>query len=67
MSKTGSAAKVKLNSFADLFSASDMTAGADQVQEIPLSELYEFEDTLLRYWTMRKCRRQWRVSKTMVY
>ena len=42
MSKTGSATKVKLNSFDDLFGASDMTAGADQVQEIPLSELYEF-------------------------
>ena len=41
MSKTGSATKVKLNSFDDLFGASDMTAGADQVQEIPLSELYE--------------------------
>ena len=42
MSKAGSAAKVKLNSFDDLFGASDMTAGTDQVQEIPLSELYEF-------------------------
>lgn len=42
MSKTGSASKVKLNSFDDLFGASDMTAGTDQVQEIPLSELYEF-------------------------
>ena len=27
MSKTGSATKVKLNSFDDLFGASDMTAG----------------------------------------
>ena len=43
MSKAGSAAKVKLNSFDDLFGASDMTAGTDQVQEIPLSELYEFK------------------------
>ena len=42
MSKAGSAAKVKLNSFDDLFGASDMTAGTNQVQEIPLSELYEF-------------------------
>lgn len=30
MSKAGSAAKVKLNSFDDLFGASDMTAGTDQ-------------------------------------
>lgn len=36
MSKAGSAAKVKLNSFDDLFGASDMTAGTDQVQEMPL-------------------------------
>ena len=43
MSKAGSAAKVKLNSFDDLFEASDMTAGTNQVQEIPLSELYEFK------------------------
>ena len=43
MSKAGSAAKVKLNSFDDLFGASDMTAGTNQVQEIPLSELYEFK------------------------
>ena len=42
MNKAGSAAKVKLNSFDDLFGASDMTACTDQVQEIPLSELYEF-------------------------
>ena len=40
MSKTGSATKVKLNSFDDLFGASDMTAGADQVQEIPLYFIY---------------------------
>ena len=43
MSKAGSAEKVKLNSFDDLFGASDMTAGTNQVQEIPLSELYEFK------------------------
>lgn len=43
MNKAGSAAKVKLNSFDDLFGASDMTVGTDQVQEIPLSELYEFK------------------------
>ena len=43
MNKAGSAAKVKLNSFDDLFGASDMTAGTDQVQEIPLSDLYEFK------------------------
>ena len=66
MNKAGSAAKVKLNSFDDLFGASDMTVGTDQVQEIPLSSFMSSKDTLLRCWMMRKCRRQWRVSKIMV-
>ena len=66
MSKAGSAAKVKLNSFDDLFGASDMIAGTDQVQEIPLSELYEFKGTLLRFWMMKRCRKQWRASEIMV-
>lgn len=43
MSKTGSAAKVKLNTFDDLFGGSVMQTGTEQVQEIPLSELYEFK------------------------
>jgi ParB family chromosome partitioning protein len=43
MSKTGSAAKIKLNSYDDLFGGSEVQAAADQVQEIPLSDLYEFK------------------------
>lgn len=43
MSKTGSAAKVKLNTFDDLFGGSVMQTGTEQVQEIPLSDLYEFK------------------------
>lgn len=43
MSKTGSASKVKLNTFDDLFGGSVMQTGTEQVQEIPLSELYEFK------------------------
>ena len=39
MSKTGSAAKVKLNSFDDLFGASDMSAGTDQVQAVSYTHL----------------------------
>lgn len=51
MNKAGSAAKVKLNSFDDLFGASDMTAGTDQVQEIlPFQSFMSSEDTLLRCW-----------------
>ena len=43
MNKTGSAAKVKLNSFDDLFGDGQPQAGIEQVQEIALSELHEFK------------------------
>jgi ParB family chromosome partitioning protein len=43
MSKAGSAAKIKLNSYDDLFGSPDIPAGIDQVQEIQLSDLYEFK------------------------
>ena len=43
MSKIGSAAKVKLNSFDDLFGTEQPQAGTEQVQEIALSELHEFK------------------------
>ena len=43
MSKAGSAAKIKLNSYDDLFGSSEIQASTEQVQEIPLSELYEFK------------------------
>ena len=38
MSKVGSAAKIKLNSFDDLFGSAE-TPGTEQVQEIALTEL----------------------------
>ncbi len=43
MNKLGSAAKVKLNSFDDLFGTEQPQAGTEQVQEIVLSELHEFK------------------------
>lgn len=43
MSKIGSAAKVKLNSFDDLFGTEQPQTGTEQVQEIALSELHEFK------------------------
>ena len=43
MSKTGSATKVKLNSFDDLFGTEQPQTGTEQVQEIALSELHEFK------------------------
>ena len=45
MSKTGSAAKVKLNSFDDLFSTSEVPqTGLEQIINAPLQDLYEFKD-----------------------
>ena len=45
MNKTGSAAKVKLNSFDDLFGNNEMqTAGAEQIINVPLAELHDFKN-----------------------
>lgn len=46
MSKTGSAAKVKLNSFDDLFGTEQPLAGTEQVQEIALSEFSDRKLTI---------------------
>ena len=45
MNKTGSAAKVKLNSFDDLFGNNEMqTAGVEQIINAPLAELHDFKN-----------------------
>lgn len=45
MNKTGSAAKVKLNSFDDLFGNNEMqTAGSEQIINAPLAELHDFKN-----------------------
>lgn len=56
MSKIGSAAKVKLNSFDDLFGTDQPQAGTEQVQE-RYQNCMSLKDTRLRYWTMKRCRR----------
>ena len=42
MNKRGSADKIKLSSFDDLFGTEEAGTGTEQVQEIPLCELHEF-------------------------
>ena len=42
MNKRGSADKIKLSSFDDLFGTQEAGTGTEQVQEIPLRELHEF-------------------------
>ncbi len=43
MSKAGSAAKIKMSKFEDLFVSSEGQADPDQVQEIALSQLHDFK------------------------
>lgn len=43
MSKAKSAAKVRLNSYDDLFGSAGVQSDSGQVQEIPLSELHDFK------------------------
>lgn len=69
MNKTGSAAKVKLNSFDDLFGDGQPQAGIEQVQEIALSELHEFKghpfkvlDDEKMQETVGECQRAWRAD-----
>ena len=63
MSKTGSAAKVKLNSFDDLFGTEQPQTGTEQVQEIALSELHEFKGHPFKVLDDEKM--QERVQKTV--
>ena len=42
MNKRGSADKIKLSSFDDLFGTQEAGTGTEQVQEIPLCEMHEF-------------------------
>ena len=44
-SKTGSASKIKMESFDDLFGGSSVQeTGAEQIINAPLADLYEFKD-----------------------
>ena len=61
--KTGSASKIKMESFDDLFGGSSaQEIGAEQIINAPLADLHEFKDHPLRYWTMKRWRKQRRVS-----
>jgi ParB family chromosome partitioning protein len=62
MNKTGSAAKVKLNSFDDLFGDGQPQAGTEQVQEIALSELHEFKGHPFKVLDDEECQRAWRAD-----
>ena len=50
MNKTGSATKVKLNSFDDLFGIEQPQLGIEQVQEIALTELHGFKEHPFKVW-----------------
>lgn len=67
MNKTGSAAKVKLNSFDDLFGNNEMqTAGVEQIINAPLAELHDFKNHPFRVVDDEKMEEK-RVSASMAY
>ena len=58
-------ANVSLSSYDDIFSTeqSRMEAGQEHVQEIPVwKSCIPLRGIRLRYWTMKRWIRQWRVS-----
>lgn len=70
MNKRGSADKIKLSSFDDLFGTQEAGTGTEQVQEIPLCELHEFRGHPFKVVDQRcdeieKC--TWCFSKIGVY
>lgn len=68
MNKKGSAAKVKLNSFDDLFGSSEMqTAGAEQIINAPLAELHDFKIIPSVWLMMKRWRKPQKVSVSMAY
>lgn len=62
MNKVGSAAKVKLNSFDDLFGTEQPQAGIEQVQEIALSELHTKDARTADTSQFWNCREHWSVG-----
>ena len=67
MNKMGSAAKVKLNSFDDLFRTERHRQEQSRYRKLHYQNCMSSRDTHLRYWTMKKCRKLWRVSESMEY
>lgn len=64
-SKAGSAAKVKINSFEDLFGGADNTSG-EQIIHAKLEDLYTFKGHPFRVLDDEKWKKPRRVSGNMV-
>lgn len=66
MSKAGSAAKVKLSSYDDLFgNAEEKTGSEEQIIRAKLTDLHELEIIRSVYWTMKKWKKQRKASVSM--
>lgn len=59
MNKRGSADKIKLSSFDDLFGTQEVGTGTEQVQEIPLCELHEFRGNPFKVLDDEKMQETW--------
>ena len=63
----GSASKIQLAGFDDLFQTGGKAeANGEQVQEVPLAELFPFKDHPFKCGMMKRCRKRWRVSRGAV-
>ena len=61
--KTGSASKIKMESFDDLFGGSGVQEiGAEQIINVPLADLHEFKDHPFKVLDDERWRKQRRVS-----
>ena len=58
--KNKSAEKIKLTSFDDLFGTKDNSVEGIYTT-VALSQLHPFKNHPSRYWTMKKCRKPWKV------
>ena len=67
MNKMGSAAKVKLNSLMIYSELNSHRQEQSRYRKLHYQNCMSSRDTHLRYWTMKKCRKLWRVSESMEY
>ena len=58
--RSKSAEKIKLTTYDELFGTEENNVEGTYTT-VPLSQLRPLKIIPLRYWMMKKCRRQWRV------
>ncbi len=62
-----SSVNVSLNSYDDIFSTEEsrQEEQREQVQQIPIKELFRSKSTPSRCWTMKRCSARWKAWRSM--